>query len=125
MQHRQKPAWLDTQNRDASPVENGGAAQDNRIGATGRIVGITVLMLLSCFAGSIGRAENAYWAIAFGAIVGTAAVWGVFNSLSGQRLPPSKTLQELNERLADVETIVSYEEKVAEAKSRRLETTTE
>jgi hypothetical protein len=48
----------------------------------------------------------------------------VFNSRNN-RLPPSETLRELNERLADVETIVSFEEKVAEANNRRLETSTE
>jgi hypothetical protein len=120
MLNRHKNEFLDTTaSSNALDVPPG-----NRIGATARIWGIAVAMLLVCVAVSTGHMESAVYAILIGAAVGTAAVWGVFNSRITRSTEP-KTLKEINERLANVETIVSYEEKLAEAKNLRLGITTE
>ncbi len=82
------------------------------------------MMLICSLAASLGHSEVVFWAIFIGALVGTAATWGFFNGFGDRHLPQTKTqeeLEEMKQRLANVETVVSYEERVAESRNRRVE----
>lgn len=87
--------------------------QDARLGVTHKIWMFATVMLALCAMGGAmhgGLGILVPLAVLAGAALSTAAVWGAFDNRTEKKLPPAATdLKQLEERLANLETIASYE----------------
>lgn len=84
-----------------------------------------MVLLIVCGLAALGHGGVLAIMILTGAVVGTATAWGAFGNRPTKAMASPGKLEELEERLANVETIVSYEEKIVEGKLRNLESRSE
>lgn len=128
---RQKDFALTPAQRLAA-FEGAEAKKRHRRRATAKIFGIAVMIFISCVLFSCGYAAFVLGALVLGVVAATAAVWGVFDNFAQTSKAPSSSLSEremnaiedISNRLANLETILSYEEKIA-ARNLRAEVASE
>ncbi len=107
-------------------IERSQALTRRRRKATAKVFGIAFLMFASGILFAAHYGELVVGALVLGVIVATAAIWGGFSDPSRVLEAPSKpeidphSLKDLDQRLANLETILGYEEKIA-ARNRHLE----
>ncbi|MEB3180674.1 MAG: hypothetical protein VKL59_16850 [Nostocaceae cyanobacterium] len=99
--------------------------KDVRVAATSRIWGIAVGMLAICIPLSAVTRSGAILPLATigGAAAGTFAVWRSDDKKSPAKLLQTQQLQQIEERLANLETIVSSDDFDLQMKMKRLEAT--
>ena len=101
--------------------EGAEAKKRHRRKATAKIFGIALLICVSGILFMAGFGAFVLGAVVLGVIMTTAAVWGVFgnsaqtseassSSLSAREI---SAIKDIDNRLANLETIISYEEKIA------------
>ena len=124
MTQSHEPDWQHPQNMGNTQSDQ----QDIRLKATESIwKQIVPLMALSIpITGIVAIAGGSLAlfvpiSIAAGAAVGTAAVWNPFTRSNTTKTNPvsAKQVQQLEERIASLEMILNYEEKLLESKARR------
>ena len=97
--------------------------QDVRVAATSRIWGITVAMLAICIPLSAVTRSGPIIPLATitGAAVGTAAVWRSDDKKSKNNYLPQHKVELLEQRIANLETIVSSDDFDLQMKIQKLE----
>jgi hypothetical protein len=100
-------------------------SQDIRVAATSRIWGIAIGMLAICIPLSAATRSGAILPLATigGAAAGTFAVWRSHDKKSLDKILSQPQLQQIEERLANLETIVSSDDFDLQMKMKRLEAT--